>query len=289
MCFLREVHPRSVGLRFSLFTDFFPAFTEKLFEPVLCVPIFGVFVTRYYSLKNKKMERSRFHRSAVVGLIFIFAGLFLIAGNMNLIHYPLRHILFSWPMLLVALGVIFLASREGSLTGWILLIIGGFFLVPRIFPGVHFEFHLFFWPVLLIGLGLVMIFRFAGHNGKMIHRTEVNDEDYLDDVAIFGGGKKMFTSQNFQGGKITAIFGGSEIDLRQAKMAKGKVYVDYFAMFGGTKLFVPGDWDVKVEVSSIFGGFSDKRAADPRIVRDPSKQLIIKGVAIFGGGDLVDF
>lgn len=43
--------------------------------------------------------------------------------------------------------------------------------------------------------------------------------------------------------------------MRQAKMAKGKVYIDYFAMFGGTKLFVPGDWDVKVEVSSIFGDF----------------------------------
>ncbi len=236
------------------------------------------------------MESNRFHRSAIVGLLLIFAGLLLIAGNMHIFPFSVRYVILSWPMLLVGLGLVFIISREGSLTGWILLIVGGFFLVPRIAPDLDLDFHRFFWPVLFIALGLVMIFRFSGRIGTSGHRDpSISEEDFLDDVAIFGGGKRLFTSRNFQGGKITAIFGGSEINLKQAVLAKGKVYIDYFAMFGGTKFYVPDDWDVKVEISSIFGGFSDKRTPDPRIVRDPSKQLIIKGVAIFGGGEIVTF
>lgn len=234
------------------------------------------------------MEKNRFHRSAIVGILLVIAGMLLIAGNMRLFSFPVRHIIFSWPMLVAGLGIILLASREGSLTGWILLIVGGFFLVPKIWPALPFEFHTFFWPSLFILLGLVLIFRFGGRPHSR-RDPDVSDENYLDDVAVFGGGQRIFTSQNFSGGRITAIFGGSQINLKQAQLAKGKVYIDYFALFGGTKLYVPEDWDVKTEVVAIFGGFSDKRTADPRIVHDPSKQLIIKGMAIFGGGELVTF
>jgi hypothetical protein len=40
---------------------------------------------------------------------------------------------------------------------------------------------------------------------------------------------------------------------------------------------------VQVEVVSIFGGFSDKRHSS---TIDRDKKLIIKGVAIFGGGEI---
>ena len=62
-----------------------------------------------------------------------------------------------------------------------------------------------------------------------------------------------------------------------------------FTIFGGAKFIIPEDWDVRIEVSAIFGGFSDKRHIRKDTPRDPSKELIIKGVAIFGGGDIVSF
>jgi hypothetical protein len=99
----------------------------------------------------------------------------------------------------------------------------------------------------------------------------------------------VVTSQNFKGGRVTAIFGGSKIDLRSANLAKGRNVLDIFAIFGGTKLLVPTGWDIKIEVSSVFGGFSDKRRPRPDDVRDPSKELVIKGVTIFGGGDIEGF
>ena len=57
-------------------------------------------------------------------------------------------------------------------------------------------------------------------------------------------------------------------------------------MFGGGNLKVPPDWNVKVSVTSILGGFSDKRNTDPNKIADPRKELIINGVVILGGGEV---
>ncbi len=234
------------------------------------------------------MERSKTNRSAILGIVLVLIGLVLIASHLHIIPFNIRDIVFSWEMILIVIGVILLINRESSLTGWILLGIGAFFLIPDII-NVPFEWHRFFWPTLFIVLGLLLIFRIGGFRRHWSGTDEIRDEDFLDDVAIFGGGQRLVTSQNFQGGRITAIFGGSQINLKQATLTKGKAYIDYFALFGGTNLIIPDDWDVKVQITPIFGGFDDKRSPDPRIIRDPGKQLIIKGVAIFGGGELKSF
>jgi hypothetical protein len=57
-------------------------------------------------------------------------------------------------------------------------------------------------------------------------------------------------------------------------------------VFGGCKLIVPADWEIKVEVNAVFGGFSDKRLNLPTITEKSGKILIIKGVAVFGGGEI---
>jgi hypothetical protein len=58
-------------------------------------------------------------------------------------------------------------------------------------------------------------------------------------------------------------------------------------IFGGSKFIVPEDWDVKMEVTTVFGGFSDKRHRSI-VVPDASRKLVIRGEAIFGGGELTN-
>jgi hypothetical protein len=108
-------------------------------------------------------------------------------------------------------------------------------------------------------------------------------------MSIFGGGDRIISSQNFKGGRVTAIFGGSKYNMINARLAKGRNIIDIFTVFGGCKFIIPEDWDIKIDVSSVFGGFSDKRSVRRDVPRDPSKELIIKGVAIFGGGDVVSY
>ncbi len=237
-------------------------------------------------------HRSRNTGRALLGIILILVGFLFVARNFNFFPFPVREIIFSWQMLLIFIGVLMLIARSNNTAGIILICIGGFFLIPDFFgPNFHWQWHNFFWPVIFIVIGVLILFKGGRH--RPYHLGEGKEEemadDYLDDVAIFGGGNRIITSNNFLGGKITSIFGGSTIDFRKATLAKGKNVIDIFTMFGGSKLIVPNDWDIRVDIVSIFGGYSDKRVPDPHIVYDASKQLVIKGVAIFGGGEIKSY
>ena len=81
----------------------------------------------------------------------------------NHLFFPFRevfhnvgHFIFSWPMLLIIIGLIFLAGRRSS--GIVLIVIGGLFLLPRMFFFPHFTISLIL-PVLLIGVGVAMVAR----------------------------------------------------------------------------------------------------------------------------------
>ncbi len=105
-------------------------------------------------------------------------------------------------------------------------------------------------------------------------------------MAIFGGGHKVIITENFSGGNITAIFGGSEIDLSNCKLAEGENVIDVLLMFGGTSIFVPKEWNINVNVTPLFGGFSNKWRRNFSGPFDTTHTLVIKGVAIFGGGEI---
>ncbi len=220
----------------------------------------------------------------VLGILLIAIGVVLIAVNMQWIPFIIRDWLISWQMLLIVIGLVLLASKPNKGPGLILIFIGGFFMTIDYLDNAYYL-HKIFWPSLIIFVGLLFIFRGkkVGHWGS---KELITDDEYLDDVAVFGGGHKIITSKNFQGGKVTAIFGGSTIDLSQAQLANGINMIDSVTLFGGVKIIVPRDWDIHIEVTAIFGGFTDKRIEDPHIVHDPSKKLVVKGIAVFGGGEL---
>ncbi|MBL7111876.1 MAG: hypothetical protein ISS19_08045 [Bacteroidales bacterium] len=223
------------------------------------------------------------NKRAILGIILILAGMLLIAAHLGWIPWSFRSIIFSWQTLLIALGVFFILSRDNLPAGLILIGVGGFFLISKIVP-MSFEYRRLIWPVLLVAFGLVLITRRTGRQ-----KIPADSMDYIDDMSIFGGGDKMITSQNFRGGRLTCVFGGSKINLLKADLAKGQNIIDIFAMFGGTKLVIPTGWNVKIEITSLFGGFNDKRPVPPDNVIDPSKELVIKGIVIFGGGDIVSY
>ena len=114
----------------------------------------------------------------------------------------------------------------------------------------------------------------------------VDQRDVLDVTAIFGGVKKNILTKNFKGGEIVCVMGGAEINLTQADF-QGKVIIDSFNMFGGTKIIVPPDWDVQSQVVAIFGGVDDKRPPSAHV--DHSKILYLDGTCIFGGVEIRSF
>jgi predicted membrane protein len=219
--------------------------------------------------------------------LIIFGALFLV-DNLGLIPFNLRHYMFQWEGILIIIGTVILVSDPRKNSGWVLIFVGVFFLLPEIINVRWFSLR-DFWPVLLIALGLVYIVRQRGHKTPVGEKTD-GSMDFIDDTNIFGGGDVVVNSNNFKGGKITSIFGGGDYDFTKAKLSSEPTVIDFFAMFGGGNFIVPADWSVKTEVTAIFGGFSDKRkqTADPEVV-DPSKQIYFKGFVLFGGGELKSY
>jgi predicted membrane protein len=111
----------------------------------------------------------------------------------------------------------------------------------------------------------------------------INESDSVFDVvSVFGGSKQIVSGNAVKGGRVTSIFGGSEIDLRSANLSTGAT-VEVFTMFGAAEILVPGDWHVNVEVSSVFGGFENKRTP---VTSPNAPSLRIKGFTMFGGGEV---
>jgi len=238
--------------------------------------------------ENSKMYCGRHHHGGLCtriffGVLLIGAGLVLIARQFGWLTSDLSNIILSWPMLLIAFGVLNLVRRAYS-PGFILTAIGLFFLTPRIME-VPEDFTRNFWPFVMIVIGIFIILHRHRPHHHQRWESQKSTNDSMDESAIFGGKDISIVNDNFTGGKITSIFGGSKINLLYSKPAPGCV-IEVETVFGGTKLIVPEDWNIKVEVSSIFGGFEDRRSPSVISRSDPNKTVVIKGSCIFGGGEI---
>jgi predicted membrane protein len=209
--------------------------------------------------------------------------------------------LFSWQMLLIALGL-FLGVRHrfrGG-PGFVLMLVGVVFLLNEYYP--DFIDQRYIWPIALIALGAFLILKPRRRFGPWQERREqelagatpaapeayhVTDEDILDSTSVFGGIKKTIVSKSFKGGDIVNIMGGAEINLSQADL-QGRVELEVTQIFGGTKIVVPPHWVIKPEMAAIFGGIDDKRSVQ-NATTDHSKVLVLKGTSIFGGIEIRTF
>ena len=220
------------------------------------------------------------------GILIFFGGIFLL-DTMNILNFRIAHVLFSFPFFMFVIGLFVLVNTEKKFLGGILTGIGILFLIPRIFPQVDYDGGIII-PIFLIILGIYIIMkkRKAGTESVFSSDTSKMNKDKIDDVSIFGGGTKIISSNNFQGGNITAIFGGSEINFMNCQIAEGDNVLDVLCIFGGTTIIVPKEWNVVINVTSVLGGFSNKAIRNPSVVIDQSRTLHIKGLAMFGGGEV---
>lgn len=242
-----------------------------------------IFFGRTYKQFNMVIKMAEKHTSnsrLIIGVLLILVGgLFLLR---NYYDFYLPNYFYEWEFIFIALGIVFLLTSKNKTVGFVFIAIGLFNLEPDL------------WPLLLVGIGAYIMFKGRitdNHHKKIDHHStgepeNISSDDYIDDIAVFGGGNKVYQSNNFRGGKSTAIFGGSEIDLYNCKLADGVQVLDITAIFGGVTLLVPNDWNIQLDIVPIFGGFGDKRRKDPNLVQDQNKTLVIKGVVLFGGGEL---
>lgn len=252
------------------------------------------------------MEYRKSDKRFYFGVILIVVGVILILERLNLIPESMVDVLISWQMLLIGIGVLSLIGGNRT-AGTILIVIGGTFMIPELITVPH-EIRRIYWPLILVAIGVVILMRQRDHqrlrkgDDPIINippdkeprssNSSYNTDSFntFDDFVIFGGREIFVTSQALSGGKATSIFGGIEFDLRKATLQPGGAVIDCVSVFGGCGFKIPMDWNVRNEVTTIFGAFTDKRG-DTYNDRyyDPSKTLVIKGVSMFGGIEVKHF
>lgn len=235
-----------------------------------------------------KSRENRTDKRVFLGGILIVIGGILLLNTIDVFDFRISRVIFSLPFIITMIGIFILLNTNKKLLGGILTGVGLFFLVERIVPGLHYHSGIFI-PVILIAFGIYIILKQTRKNIDDPERHGFLKKDLIDDISIFGGGSKIISSDNFRGGNVTAIFGGSEINLTGCKLAEGDQIIDVLLIFGGTTIVVPKDWNVIVNVTSILGGFSDKSIRDPNIIPDQSRTLHVKGLAMFGGGEVKNY
>lgn len=253
-------------------------------------------------MENKKQKKnlSGRYKAGAFGLLLVLIGGLFLAFNFELINPELRYVIFSWPMVFIIFALMNLSAlKYSSSLFWFIL--GLFFLLPRIaavypelLPGIDGDFAKNFWPILLILIGIGIILKimferksstpFQKDGKKQINSTDRNDGFYERKV-FFGGIKDVFLEPVFKGGNIDVVFGGVEVDLRRTSLPEGDTYIYVQSIFGGVSLFLPDDWIVIPEVSTIMGGVENKRLMISE-KSDATRRLILCGEVVFGGCEI---
>lgn len=234
-------------------------------------------------------------RRGLAGLLLVVLGVMFLLDTTDVFGDDSRIFATYWPALLIGWGAwgLFLKDGLGRLGGrrgqvlfpTIVLVLGAVFLLSSL--GVLVLGMGQLWPVILVVLGLWLVFRSRSRLfGRRANRTRLTrgrniSGDHWEVSYVFGGGKEIITSQEFSGGSVSAIFGGVEIDLREAGLAGGEATIDATAIFGGIELRVPADWRVNLRVTTLLGGTENKRHQPS--VAEATGELTITGSVVFGG------
>lgn len=239
-------------------------------------------------------------KTAILGAALVVAGVVIILNNLGIITYTVRNIIISWQMLLIVIGIAGFFNRNRNF-GAILILIGTFFLLPKI-PMLHLGYRFIqnFWPALLVVCGLMILiypggfssgrshvhYREAGPDPDGMHHSETSSEDgYIYQRYFFSGADQTFVSPVFKGGDIQVTFGGTNLDLRKTNLPEDQdAYLKIRGTFGGMSIYVPSDWRVEVRSTSFLGGVTDSR---PRgVEHNSARRLVIDVQCAFGGVEI---
>ncbi len=130
-------------------------------------------------------------------------------------------------------------------------------------------------PAIFLIIGISILFRslFAG--------TKRHYNGTCGYAATFAGNVVMpMGNERFEGCEADAVFGGLDLDLRDAVIEDGAV-IEATAIFGGIDIKVPQGVNVKVKRTELFGGAKSYISN-----KDGNPVLYVNALCMFGGVDI---
>ncbi len=95
---------------------------------------------------------------------------------------------------------------------------------------------------------------------------------------LLGSTKHKEVDSQLRQGAIVTLFGSTELDLEDAKLAYDQVVLNVFNAFGETSLTVPADWAIDSSLVTLLGETSGLGHNSPEAAR----RLKLQGLCLFG-------
>lgn len=104
-----------------------------------------------------------------------------------------------------------------------------------------------------------------------------------------GGRDERVRTTDWEGGEVTILMGGVELDLDEAVPAPGGATLDATVIMGGLDLYVPSGWDVEISATPIMGAVEDNRSrTSPPPGEADRPRLRLTATVIMGGIEISD-
>lgn len=232
---------------------------------------------------DNKERKSNVTSSVIVAVSLIVAGIMIIGRNVGIVPDYIYHIIISWQMLLIVVGIDqFL--RWKTTAGTVLVIIGGAFMLPEIFNFTRIDAHLL-WPIIFIIVGAIILLNTTVRHStrlKSEHHEFKSEEGFIKSDNSLSSIERIITDPLFKGAEIRNVFGMTMIDLRQTALEGPETTINVDCSFGKVELLIPACWSVKLHVNLNFSNCEDKR--DSRgIAVDNDHHVTVNGRVSFGG------
>ncbi len=211
----------------------------------------------------------------ITGLAIITAGALLLLSNLELLNA--RELIQDWwPLAVIVAGVLIFINDAKSYL-WAIFVVGvGVVLQLRELDVVTVSPWQFFWPAVIIFVGVSVI---LNRSAASKHTSSAERDDA---TAVMGGSDQRNMSDDYKGGKATAIMGGIKIDLRKATIKK-EATIEVFGFWGGIEIVVPRNVVIKNQTSAILGGVENKTDQD---ATPNAPTLYITGDVIMAGVEI---
>ncbi len=117
---------------------------------------------------------------------------------------------------------------------------------------------------------------------KRLHPSRGGPDDNEVDLAVVYTGLEFAShAAAFRRGSVLTMFGGSQVDLREAALDPAGASLEVHTVFGGTAIIVPEGWRVTLDATSFCGGSESKVDADG--LPPNASELTIHAWTLFGG------
>lgn len=252
----------------------------------------------YPKLMSKK---STSKSGGTVGIVFLLVGIVFLIRQADWLQLP--DWLFTWPVLLIVVGLVSGISSSFQRTSWIWpVLIGGAFLIDREFMDIDiFEYTL---PIVFIIVGISMIQKSNRKNGQSSWGSPMgnwgdttqeanpnfssNGEPFIAISNVLNSSTIRATNKEFKGANLSNIIAGLEMDFSQVDFEGESIRIDLTQIMGGATFYVPANWEIRQHYTTLLAGFEDKRKSLGNNVEGEKKILYLNGFQVLSGIQIKD-